>query len=581
MTTPRHAAFALVSLTAIGLFALIPLPPTVEANAIHALILLAMMGGCWVAYTRGYPGDGAFRLPLPLLIAISVGVIVLAAIRLRGLAAFPFIDWQDEPWTLAWTLHYLRTGVWGDPTMRGLGDPYYAYPRVYVTLAAWLSAFGVGLWQARAWGYLGALLLTLFTFFAARNLYGRRAGWIAAAFMLTSAIVFSAARIRHDIGLAVAVAAGIWLYSEAVRRRRGWLHGAAGFVTAGGGFGHYHVAALGLALFAGLYGSRWIAQRRHCIGARGKRHAIPECASLWFIVGGVIGAAAVVGLQILPDDLPGFLADLTRQSKYSDDSGQFLTAFFGNFITIGLFSIYEAIAIGIAVIAALRRRRPLDLAILIALLVAHGLLAVLASGAIYYYILPLTPLYALLIASIFDQREARAANTPPLTQSRRAAYGWALLLIPIAGHAAAGSLAYAISGAPMEPPTPPAVVWVLANTPSDAVVAGDLRYFLWMPDRQFANHLIPNHLYPEREWLREEGAALWRAADADVFIVDPGLPRSYQFFRPLVESGWFAASGYREAARFANPTPGEPPPTLWSNGRPASGETVVYVREKQ
>jgi hypothetical protein len=136
----------------------------------------------------------------------------------------------------------------------------------------------------------------------------------------------------------------------------------------------------------------------------------------------------------------------------------------------------------------------------------------------------------------------------------------AFLLIPSLGATLRQPVQHVLNGAPLHLPPPPAAQWVLDNVPTDQVVAGDLRYRLWLYEYPFASHLIPDFLYPENLALRDSPETLWRAVDMDVLLVDPDYPRSYKFFRPLVESGFMARYGYERAADF-----------------PASG-TIIFAR---
>jgi 4-amino-4-deoxy-L-arabinose transferase-like glycosyltransferase len=454
---------------------------------------------------------------------------------------------------MAWTLSYMRDGRFSDPTFVGLGDAYYAYPRYYLLVAGWFELFGVGLYQGRLLGFLLVFLLIGFSALAARNWYGNRAAVFTAAVMFASAVVMSAARLRHDILLAICVAASLWLHTEAVKREKSWLHLLAGIVMGWGMFGHYHAAGFGVALFAGLYAPRYVLRLR-----AGQR--MPERGAWLYGIGGLIGGLTVLLLQILPDDLAGFLYAFRAETKYSEDAGQFLWAFIGNFITIGFFSIFDFLLIALGTIMALRRRSLPDQSLLIILLVGHLLLAVMASGAIYYYVLPLTPIYGMLVGTIFERRreESEKPNFSPAVL-----VSFLLLLIPSLGFTLSQPLDHIARGRPVTLPPPPPAQWVLDHVDTDQIVAGDLRYYLWLHDYVYANHLIPDFLYPENLERLTTPEQIWSAVNMDVLIVDAGLPRSYKFFGPLVESGFLQAHQYAAEEQMQ---------TIY-------GDTTIYARE--
>lgn len=562
--------------------ALVPLPEAVIPHLIHTHMTLTFVVSFAVLSLNLFDLSMPLRLPRTALIAAAAGVVVICVIRIYGLTAYPFIDWQDEAQTMAWTQQLMQTGRLGDPTFVGLGDSYYAYPRFYIGLAAWFQMFGMGLWQGRVFGFLLIFPLIVFSALAARNLFGTRAAWLTAAFMFASAVVMSAARIRHDIGLAICVAVSIWLYTEAVRReqaaRKGAnaLHFLAGVVVAWGMFSHYHAAGFGVALLIGLYAPRYLAQaRRRELPLI--RRVLPESAIWLFGIGGLLGALSVLVLQMIPDDIQGWLYALQQQSKYSDDGTQFFVAFFGNFISIGFFSIFDLLLIAAGALMALRRRRPADITLLLILLASHLLLAIMASGAIYYYTLPLTPVYAMLVATLLDKSPhpdlspyepslpGRGAKNqadrflPLSTQAEGEGFSaasvvlFAFLLLPSLGYTLSKPVQHMLNGAPMHLPPLPAAQWVLDNVPTDQVIAGDLRYRLWLYEYPFASHLIPAYLYPENVERLDTPEKIWRAVDMEILIVDPPYPRSFKYFGPLVESGFLARYGYQRVAEFPAP----------------------------
>ncbi len=59
---------------------------------------------------------------------------------------------------------------------------------------------------------------------------GMRVALMTTVTLFASAVLAAAARIRHDVGLAVVVACSLWLYTEAVKRGARPLHVLAGLM---------------------------------------------------------------------------------------------------------------------------------------------------------------------------------------------------------------------------------------------------------------------------------------------------------------------------------------------------------------
>jgi hypothetical protein len=551
----RHPAPVLVSMLCwLFVYAAVPLGDSAGLHLLHKHGLLVHGLTLLILFHAVFP-DALPRRRVRLWMACAVGLAaVVIVFRVLGVTSYPFTDWQDEPWVMGWTLNYLRTGVFGDPTLLGLGDAYYAYPRFYVLMAGWFDLFGAGLFQGRLLGFVLIFPVIGFSYLAARNWFGQRSALFTAITLLASAILASAARIRHDIGLTICMAAALWLHTEGVRRGRTLLHMLAGLVSGLGMFSHYHAVGFTGVLLIGLYLPRWIANWR-----QGKR--LPEAGALAFALGGLAGGVTVLLLQMLPDDLSGFLWALGRQSKFSESTGEFNWAFIGNFITIGFFSIVELVLVALGVWAALRRRTQADLTLLLLVLLGHVALAIMASGAIYYYILPLVPVYAMLIARLFVPRSA----PDPERISARSVAQFALCITPLLAATAAPPALAVLSGRPPIPPPHPAAAWVMEHVPRDATVVGDLRYYLWLSDYRFGSHLVPEYLTQENFDRFDTIPQVWQAADADVYLIDTGYPRSMKYFAPLLASDYWREAGYVLAAQVPSAEGG------W--------QTDIYVRD--
>lgn len=544
---PFHALFVLGSITFLFVLALIPVPPESFPHLAHAHTLLTFTVTLLVFHNALFDGSFSLRRPRVWLFVMIVAVIVIIFIRVYGLSVYPFVDVQDEAWTTAWTLSFLRTGHFGDTTLGGLGDAYYAYPRFYVLMAMWIRAFGVGLWQERLLGFLLIFPVIGFTALTARNWYGTRAAIFTSVAMFASAVLMSAARVRHDIGLTLCLAISLWLHTVALKRPVALLHLLAGAFIGWGMFSHYHAAGFGVAMLLGLYLPRYIAQLRR---ATHWRERLPETGAILYGIGGLLGGLTVLFLQMIPDDLPGWLWTLSHQSLYSENSGQFFIAFIGNFMNIGFFSIFELLLVAGGVFTAFRRRGQHDISLLTIMFAAHLLLAVMASGAIYYYILPLTPIYGILVGTLFVRKQEQPE--PLLAFRREEIVTFALVLMPLLGATITRPLQALLNGESLNPPPPPAVEWVMENVPRDAVVVGDMYYYFWLNDYDFVSHLVPEYLYPENIERLPTLESVWAEVDMDVLIIDPSFDRSYtKYFQPLLATGLVDAN-YTIAAEFPN-----------------------------
>jgi hypothetical protein len=522
-----HTPFAVGAAAFLLILGVIPVPPYPFPNLAHAHALLTFVVTLLAIYRALFEDEPVVRHPRWWMMAAGSFALIVTLVRLYGLSYYPFVDLQDEAWVTAWTVNWLQTGHFGDPTLFGLGDAYYAYPRFYWLLGGWIRLFGIGLWQERVFGFLLIFPVIGFSAAAARNLYGMRAALLTAAALFASAVLMSAARVRHDIGLAICLAASLWLFTEAVKHRSDWRHFAAGLVIGLGMFSHYHAAGFGVALLIGLYVPRLVQRRRI------------ERGAILYGIGGAVGFLIVLIVQMLPDDIGGWLYIITRISKYSDDTNQFAVAFVGNFISIGFFSLFELLLLALGVVAAVRRRRERDVSLLLVLISGHVLLAIMASGAIYYYILPLAPIYGMLIGALFVRPDDDRADLP---YKRGDLVAFALLLMPVLGATTTRPLQAVLNGDSILAPTPPAVQWVLDNVPADQSVAGDLYYYFWLHDHPFASHLIHEYLYPENEARYPTIDAVWEAAAPAYIIIDPAYDRSYRkYFTPLMATDWLNA----------------------------------------
>ncbi len=264
---------------------------------------------------------------------------------------YPIYNILDEGWILGWILSYVRTGQFFD-TINYYGGA--DIQRFFLPVAWWVSVFGPGFWQTRLFFFLCTLLVIGLGGLAARNLY--RSPWITMLVMFSSAVVMSGARLRHDVGLGLAIAASIWLWSAAVKRDKALLHLLAGLMIGLGMFAHYHASFMGVALMFGLYFPCWIQSKR----------LLPERGLILFGVGGLIGLVLVILLQIIPD-WQGFIA--VRGVRRPLSLLEYVGTFFAHINNIIGHSQYEFLLIALAFGAALWRRTTLDVALIIVLII--------------------------------------------------------------------------------------------------------------------------------------------------------------------------------------------------------------------
>ncbi|MBL8146449.1 MAG: glycosyltransferase family 39 protein [Anaerolineae bacterium] len=502
---------------------------------IYAFTALNVAATAALALFTLLPDQAARPLPRWGWALLGVGAAAVVLLRVYGLAYYPYTQITDEGWLLAWPVGYLRTGHFSDYLMAYGGHDVQRY---YLPMAWWLSIVGAGFWEARLFSYLVTLGVVVVGGLAGAALYDRATGWLTAFALFASAVVMIGARIRHDAGLALAIALGLWLYGLALRRHKLWLHALAGLMVGLGWFAHYHAIGFGPALALALYLPRYIAQARD----GGRRRWLPEAGFWAFAAGGLLGAGAVFLLQVLPD-LQAFL--LTRESRTPVGLAGLLEAAWGHLQSIIFHSRYEFILIALGLGAALWRRTAIDVTLALAFLFCHLALALMAAVPWDHYPNALTPIYGLLIATLLTRGLQRAARPARLTR-RTALLGLAFLL-PALGLTLQIPAARLVAGAPIKPPPPPAAQWILDHVPRDARIEGEHYYYLWLHDYRYISPISPNFLPPERRAELNTLEAQWADINPDVFLLDPNL-NTCCIVGPLAENGWMDDNGYRLAA---------------------------------
>jgi 4-amino-4-deoxy-L-arabinose transferase-like glycosyltransferase len=396
---------------------------------------------------------------------MALAVIAISAVRIAALSYYPIMNATDEPGYLACSLSFMRTGHFFDPMMMGGG---LDIPRVYALWAVWFKLVGVGLWEGRWLSYLLTLILIGVTALAARNLYNRATAWFAAVFMFCSAVVMAAARLRHDIVLALALALSLWLFSEARQRKRPALHLLAGALAGWGWFAHYNATFLGAVMVVGLYGPDGVQRWR-----TGQRKL--DRAMLLFILGGVLAAGSVFLIQIVPD-WGKFLA--TREVRHPSHLDQFLSLVRDHINNIALFSRLDLVLIALGLAGALWRRREPDQSLAVIVILGHLALGLFTSVAWDYLIVPLTPFYALLVASLFGvglNRDPGAAPAPAFASTGTAAF--VFLVAATLGWTLQAPIEHIRRGDPLRLPTPAPAQWVLDHVNPHTRISGEHYYW--------------------------------------------------------------------------------------------------------
>jgi len=517
------------ALLAAGLGFLLLFGAEIRPEWLHACAALLSAATLALLYWTLFAPDAnsAVKPTRNLAIAGIVLLLIVILLRLYSLAAYPPLHPIDEPWTLGWALSYARTGELSDWIMVGRDFEIF---RFYQALGAWLKVAGEGLWQARFFCFFLTLLVIGFSTLAAQNLYGRATAFFTAAYLLSSTIMAHASRVRHDVGLAVAIAASLWLYSVGVKRGSKLPHFLAGLVMGLGLYSHYHAAFLGVALLVSLYVPGYLVNFR-----ASKR---PPAGFWLYGTGGLVAAATVLAVQPLPQDTGDILAGSPIMG------GNLLGSTLQHIINISHYSQVELLLIGIGLLAVIWRRQTVDAVVVALILTAHLALGAASSGHLFeYYLIPLTPLYGITVGSLFGLGFQQGQSRPASMTRTGVVVACACFLAPVLGHTLAVPVQRVLHGEPLLTPPPQQAEWIQRHIAPGSTVVGEHYYFLWLLDYDYVSPLAPAMMSPP---LRAEFATLedvWDFLDVDVFIVDPGLS-TYPLLQPLVESSYFERKGY-------------------------------------
>lgn len=482
-----------------------------------------------VLYWTIFKNANPIRLTLSSLI---VGIVILAGIltfRLYSLEAYPPIHRIDEPWTFGWAISYARTGELFDWLMV---DRQFEIYRFYQLMGAWLQVFGEGFWQARFFSFSLTLVVAIFSTLAARNFYGNRTGLLTGLYLLSSTILINGARVRHDIGLAVAISISLWLHSKCHKHEHAALHLFAGLVMGWGLFSHFHAGFLGIAMLFGLYAPRLISDIR-------KQRGVFYIGHWMYGLGGVLGAIMVIALgQTLPQESGQLISDSPLMQ------GTLIAAVLQHVVNISHFSQFEFILILVGVVAAAWRGKSIDWILLSLIFGCHIALGAASSGVLFeYYLIPLTPIYGIVVGSLlgenFNQTDIRSVSAV----SRGAIVVSLMVLAPLLGTTMAVPVQRVITRQPMTLPPPQQAEWIRNNVAPGATIVGEHYYFLWLTEYDYVSPLTSqlntNGISSGYSDLEE----FWDNIQVDVFLVDPDLS-TYPLLEPLIESGYFDRAGY-------------------------------------
>jgi 4-amino-4-deoxy-L-arabinose transferase-like glycosyltransferase len=159
---------------------------------------------------------------------LLVPLLVLALAWFGALGERPLVK-ADEGRYAEIPREMLASGDWLTPRLNGF--KYFEKPPLqYWATAATYALFGVGDWQTRLWTALTGFLGVLFTFFAARRLFGATSGLYAAA-VLAGSLFYAGASgfVTLDMGVAFFLSAAVFCFVLAQApgasraEQRGWM----------------------------------------------------------------------------------------------------------------------------------------------------------------------------------------------------------------------------------------------------------------------------------------------------------------------------------------------------------------------
>ncbi|HET9831809.1 MAG TPA: glycosyltransferase family 39 protein [Vicinamibacterales bacterium] len=183
------------------------------------------------------------------LLALSALSLVYLHNTLPHLTMMPRVN-VDEPWLMERAYQVMRTGIPSQP-MLGLKTAYLLQVGYGYLLAPWMTAFGVGLFQARLFNAMLGLGTVLLVASIGRRTVSPLAGLAAAAFLaLDSNFLGGARNARTDIPSVFFVTAALAAYVVARQRERGLWFAISGACLGLALLVHGNAFWAGLILFA-------------------------------------------------------------------------------------------------------------------------------------------------------------------------------------------------------------------------------------------------------------------------------------------------------------------------------------------
>ncbi|MDX2162484.1 MAG: glycosyltransferase family 39 protein [bacterium] len=492
--------------------------------------------------------------PIPARWAVIGGIAGVAGVtfvRIWGATAYPFLINIDEPWDFSWAYSFVRTGRLSDWMMVYGGGDIEGF---LILPGLWMRLVGVGYWEMRVFMLLLTFPLIALCALAACNLYDRITGWLTAALMFGGVLVMSMATTRHDIGLATAMAASLWLYALAARRGDERLYAASGLAIGLGLFTHYHATIFGVTFTLAFFLPRWIERAR-------AGQWLPERALILFVTGGLAGAGIVFAVQIVPQ-WDGFVAKrLDGVQSLGGNSfrlEQYAAGFFRHIEHIGHYSQFTFLLTAISVIGLVARRARGDITLLLCMGIGHALLPVITglNFALLYYVLPFTVFYSIAAAALFTQ-SLRSGAKPPAASPHNVQGNRLLHITPPTPLIMGGLVAliglgvtirepalHVLQGNPPRPPAPPAAQYLIERLdPAADTLVSSHYYFLWLHDYRFVSPEAAHLIHRQYSDQFPDNGAFWRAVQPTYVVIDRNLseccPR-----QPIFDPDWLAANGY-------------------------------------
>lgn len=510
---PFHWIYLLIAIAGLGAFGYLIRPHWIYP---HMIIMLALVAGL-IYWTFFYQPISPLMRRIVFLIGLIVAIGIIAA-RLYTLEYYPPINITDEPWGLGKAVSVFRTGELSEWLMLGVDNGTETanwIARYFEAMGWWLRLIGkVGIWEARSFSLLAAIIAGIATMRTAYNLYDKQTMYLTGIVLFTTTVLIYNARIRPDAGVTLALALSLWLFSEGVRSSKIFWYGLAGLAVGFSLFSHYNAVFIGPVMTIALYAPRYWARFRE-----GKR--LPEIALIWFIIGGMIAAFIVLSIQYFPNTGAFYRY---RGARTAVDLSDFAYSLLKHSTNMWHFSHYELGLFGVAVVAAFWRRKAADLSLgLFVVLYFVGLAFFITSDSAWtYYIAPLLAFSSLLIASLVTQSLMSITPQDSPYPLSFAVVVMVLLMVPNLAFSMRTSSSVITSGQPVRIPPPEAAQWILDNAGTDTIVLGDHYFFLWLYDYQYASPLIRNKVWDveQLQFYRENPEVFFDELGIQIFIND-------------------------------------------------------------